>query len=469
MTGGDNQTKNDQLLKNDIKLCQLVEMFPDVSSNVIENALKSSNNDINLSISFILSDDMMENLQLEHIVSKNNDSNTETIDPKLSDLYEMFPKINSIIIRSYFDSHKEDIKKTIADLLDYEILSKEDAQDQKRTENFIKNSNKGDNISSWGSTQDKIDLIVQFTEVDEVNAHKCYQNNHMNAIMAIIDIIQNNIKNESQRPQSSPLPQKSTAVRRTGRVQSAHGIAYGPTPSYTNNKKPIDQNSSVPSIKPWVGRNFIYSEHSEEMMELESIISSNVDFRNINPMFIRNALKYYNGSVEQTIDCLMLIITNKGSKFTFINNNKEENQFIETNSWKSRKNNNLTTVPIAAHYTQTNNSLSLPDTRSFLYNLFDNYKLDFHGLLPSQATDILSKALRKWWDKEIEEREMSNKRFNLVNVCCVNPLIVITGRGIHSVGGISKVRIQVRKYLNSSTFVFDEEPSFFVIYGKKSK
>mgnify|MGYP003365485641 CR=1 FL=1 len=476
MTGGNNNNKaeNDKQLENDIivddiKLCQLVEMFPDVSSKIITNALKSSKNDIDLAISFILSDDMMENLQIEKVKHEKSDSKSETIDPKISDLYEMFPKINSSIIRSYFDSHKEDVKKTVSDLLDYEILSREDIQDQKRTEKFIKNSNKGDNISSWCSTHDKIIMITQFTEVDETNAHRYYQENHMNPIMAIIDIIQNNIKCESKRSQSSPLPQNSTAVIRSGRVQSAHGIAYGPKPAHIQNERVILENNQASKRKPWIGRKFTYSEHSKEMTELKGIIASNVDIRNINPVFIKNALKYYNGSVEQTIACLILIITNKGSKFTFINDNSVENKFIETNTWKSKKSKTLAIVPIITHKTNIAKSSSLPETNSILDSLFENYRLDFHGLLSTQAADILSKALTKWWNKEMEEREMSNKRLNLVNVCCVNPLIVITGRGIHSVGGISKVKIQVRKYLKNSNFVFDEEPSFFVIYGKKSK
>lgn len=475
MTGGNNnKAENDQQLENDtivddLKLCQLIEMFPEVSSEIITNALRSSKNDIDLAISFILSDDMMDNLQIKQVVDENNESKSEAINPKLAELYEMFPKINSSIIRSYFDSHKEDLKKTISELLDYEILSKEDIQDQKRTANFIKNSNKGDNISSWGSTHDKINLITQFTEMDEINAHKYYQENHMNPIMTIIDIIQNNIKCQSQRPQSSPLPLNQTTVKRTGRVQSARGIAYGPKPTPTKADNMIPKDNSTSDLKSWMGRKFIYSDNAEEMKELEGIIASNVDFRSINPIFIKNVLKYYNGSVGQTIDCLILIITNKGSKFTFINNNSEENKFIDRNTWKLRKSNKMATAPVITHNTYITQSLPSQKTNTFLHNLFDNYRLDFHGLSPSQATDILSKALTKWWNKEMEEREVSNRRLNLVNVCCVNPLIVITGRGIHSVGGISKVRIQVRKYLKNSNFVFDEESSFFVIYGKKSK
>ena len=101
--------------------------------------------------------------------------------------------------------------------------------------------------------------------------------------------------------------------------------------------------------------------------------------------------------------------------------------------------------------------------------LFETYSLDFHGFLPSTAVELLKKALEIWWGEELSEREMNAKRSITNNKALyVKPLTVITGRGMHSVGGISKVRVQVKKYLTSNNYIFWEEPSFFTIEGKKS-
>jgi len=189
-------------------------------------------------------------------------------------------------------------------------------------------------------------------------------------------------------------------------------------------------------------------------------------------IFVTNAIKYYNGCVSQTVNLLILLCSNRCSKFTFINKENSSSGFIETSCWKSNSSikrphgSFVTTIKDKKQEVQPQSHES--DIDYTLNHLFENYKLDFHGLLPSQAVGILSKALRKWWNTELEERELSRKRLNLVNVCCVNPLIIITGRGIHSIGGVSKVRIQVKKFLKNNNYVFDEEPSFFTVYGRRS-
>ncbi|SMN18890.1 similar to Saccharomyces cerevisiae YKL090W CUE2 Protein of unknown function [Maudiozyma saulgeensis] len=452
---------------DDSKLCQLIEMFPEMDTETITNALRSSKNNLDLAISFLLSD-VASDTNIKSI--SDDDENIKT--PKLVDLYEMFPKINSNIIRSYYNSHERDVKRTIVALLDYELLSAEDINDQKRVERRIKNTIEDGNVNSWKSYNEKINLILKFTEVDAVSAKRYYQQNHMNPLMAIIYIIQKNIKSEQTiRPATSPATTGSTRTQLGGRVQSVNGFAYKPK-IFDEDKEPPCSVSGVDiNARPWSNREkFVYSKSSSEIVELGNLISSNVDFRSINPVFVTHAIKYYNGCVAQTVDLLILLCSNKCSKFTFINEDTNSD-FIETNSWRSKSS---TKAPRGSYKTISNDIKQKYEPQSqkidinyTLDHLFENYRLDFHGLLPSQAVEILSRALTKWWNAEVEERELRRKRLNLVNVCCVNPLIVITGRGIHSVGGISKVRIQVKKFLENKNYVFDEEPSFFTVYGKR--
>ena len=104
---------------------------------------------------------------------------------------------------------------------------------------------------------------------------------------------------------------------------------------------------------------------------------------------------------------------------------------------------------------------------TIVQDTFTNYRADLHGFLPDEAVSIVRECLKKWWAEELILREQKAQRLNQRIVANVKPFTIITGRGIHSVGGVSKVRKKVKYFLENNTFVFLEEPSFFIVEGKK--
>ncbi|GMM53596.1 Cue2 protein [Maudiozyma humilis] len=457
--------------EDDTPFYQLLEMFPDVSSNAIKNALKSTDNNIELAIPILLSDSTATRDNEEPATTLTEEDKEQA---KLESLIEMFPDIDQNIIKSYFDARGGQVEKTTIDLLDFELLATENIEDQRKVEERIKNMNKDSSNAAWDDYKSNIDAILEFTETDTLSAKKYYENNHSNTIMAIVDIIHSGFK---WKPMTSLKPiVKSTGrpVSRTGgRVQSSKGIAYAPKKSTTFTSK-TTSHDSTPSARPWSNRSFVYSSSAPEVAEVDEFVSTNIDFRSINPVFVKDVIVYYNGCVPEVIKLLLFIVTKGGMKLTFMVDQSPFDGFIASNSIAPRKTqtpkkitpktSNKSMSHIPATMTETTGNLE----RKYLANVLDTFKLDFHGLLPDQATNILRKALKLWWDEEIQKREYNCKRINLVNVCCIPPLIVITGRGIHSAGGVSKVRIQVKKLLKNSPFVFDEGASFFTIYGKKT-
>jgi hypothetical protein len=94
--------------------------------------------------------------------------------------------------------------------------------------------------------------------------------------------------------------------------------------------------------------------------------------------------------------------------------------------------------------------------------------LDLHSLRLTTALQVTRRALKEWWDEEIRLREQegnlnrygSEARF-------VDPIKVITGRGIHSTGGVSVIRRQVQYLLHTSNFIYIESVGHFVVRGHK--
>lgn len=453
---GDDSINNYKKNLDDTKLYHLIEMFPEKSIDYLSNTLISANDDLELAVSMVISGSLTEtNLETD------NDENTHPSEnDDINNLVQMFPNIGPNIIKSYYNSKGNSIQGTTTELLNFELLSVEDIDDQRRVEERIKKLSNELGGKAWHSFENHINSILKYTRVSYASAKRYYYKNHFNPTITIISIIHQNFECHSYA-QNNKIPDPNQKRKLAGRVQSKSGFAYIHNNSKSNNPKSSESSIEL-EVKPWSNRKFMYSTTAPEVTELEEIVSSNRDFKSINPVFLTDALKYYNGDVPQTIDLLMFLISNDGSKFTFLTDANDG--FMQTSAPQVKR-------PLSRNKINTNpnNRGNKEPTNDQLSHLFDTFRLDFHGLQPSEAVNILLRGLDIWWKAEIEQRELTLKRLNLVNVCCVQPLLVITGRGIHSLGGISNVRIQVRKTLKNSSYVFDEGPSFFTIYGKRTR
>lgn len=95
--------------------------------------------------------------------------------------------------------------------------------------------------------------------------------------------------------------------------------------------------------------------------------------------------------------------------------------------------------------------------------------LDFHGWLPEDAATTAAQRLARWWAAELAQRELNNTRLNQIEAVHVSPVTLVTGRGLHSTGGVPRVRIRVQRMLDELNYVYIEEPSRFTVTGRRRK
>lgn len=93
--------------------------------------------------------------------------------------------------------------------------------------------------------------------------------------------------------------------------------------------------------------------------------------------------------------------------------------------------------------------------------------IDFHDLTVQNAMTALEQVLTYWWDLEMHNRNISNTKFELVNVQHVPPFKIVTGRGLHSSGGIPKIKNATIKYLQLHKYKFEENASSIQVTGKR--
>ncbi|CCD27399.1 Cue2p NDAI_0K02080 [Naumovozyma dairenensis CBS 421] len=528
-------TDDDQLLST------LISMFPNKPIEILRNSLKSADNDIELAISILLSGNNANasaSASASANANANAKDNTKSIsegEQKLQTYLDMFPTIAKSFIKSAYKRYhnsKPHISddELITELLNFELLSSEDAKAQKIIQNQIKLKKNDTTMNMkigkknpWNSVSDNIQTIIQFTMVSRDVASRYLFHNQMNPVLAIIDIIFNYTNTTIEKNQNlhqkvegkeAPATISSTFIRNKanyGRVQSNNGFAHLSTKtqqqrSKSNSSRTIPEkkisneevilSTFVPSQE--TGKPFRYSANDPNVIELNSIINddSNLPLKSINPLFYKNCLRFFNGDINKIIPLALFIIKDNLANATFIHNlgTKENNvnpnddtsnyKFIEVTSSSSKRkatkkhkstsrSNSADNLSISTPLQQPNNFKDYQrEGLQMISNLFETYTLDFHGFQSSDAINILKLGLNKWWSKELLEREINSKKYSITKsnkVIYLKPLTLITGRGLHSVGGVPRIKIQVKKYLNQNNFVYWEEPSFFIVEGKRQK
>ncbi|OWB76676.1 hypothetical protein B5S32_g831 [[Candida] boidinii] len=93
--------------------------------------------------------------------------------------------------------------------------------------------------------------------------------------------------------------------------------------------------------------------------------------------------------------------------------------------------------------------------------------IDLHELTVSQARSLCEKFVNDWWNEELRERELNGNSSKISKTIYLQPITIATGRGLHSAGGIPKIRIAISKYLDSSGYRYTDTGSTIIVSGKK--
>ena len=94
-------------------------------------------------------------------------------------------------------------------------------------------------------------------------------------------------------------------------------------------------------------------------------------------------------------------------------------------------------------------------------------KIDLHALTAQNAMQALNSCLNYWWDQEMHLRNVENTKFDFTGLRHVDPFVIITGRGLHSAGGIPKVKNATVTFLRRNGFKFEENTSIITVLGKR--
>lgn len=425
----------------DHDLAVLVEMFPNVPTQAVQTALESSGYVVDDACAMLLSDQQ----QLRE-------------DPE-EQLQAMFPNINRKTIQQVYEEQGGS-DGAVAELLNHSLLVEEEEQQQRAKEG--EESRQSLKRTSSGPEQ-CVKTVRLHTDVSEAEAKQFSYRSSFNAVKAIITIIESHDDQSAPRKSDMPSPIEPKSNRIGGRVQASHGIAHANSFAALQPKNNIKSNS-----KPQ-GR-YIYSKESVEGQELEDAIRSNLDLRSINPTFLRHTLQFYGGDLQRTLLLAVFILDHKAAHYTHkesvtVAQASDVSGFTQT---QPRRRRSSTGSASPFNPTLWDDQCSGP-ARRMVQDIFINPRLDFHGFLCNDALLVLRACLDKWWMEELTQRELHNQKLSMSQVANVSPLKVITGRGIHSDNGFSKLKREIRKFLDKNNYKYLEDSAYFVVVGKKTR
>ncbi|CCH44022.1 Ubiquitin-binding protein CUE2 [Wickerhamomyces ciferrii] len=458
----------------------LKECFPEFPGGQIFDALEYGEGDLNKASEYLISgmgskgsDDGDDEEEEEEEVD------VDSQDYKILSLAEMFPDYKVEDITNALKESNYDFEQASDLLLNqgfiHQIQNELKIQDELTSK--VESSNR-----TWASINDEISEIMSLTEMTDTNEVKSYYHqNGRKMAETLIDIIYNQRdKEEKERQQKERSKLKQRSLPRGGRVQTNNkNTGNNNFNAYTS----LENNKTKTTIdeKP-----YILDENSTELAELSSLINEDPRLLNISWEFNEKVLIHFKGSVQKSMNLILKIIENpENVSKTFRDEESlkllQQQQQQQSNFHTATTNSllqeskfkpvlNKPKYQTSYKYTKLDNDLDKFQyklRRDQLNNCKKDNRLDLHRFHVGNAKATTMIALDEWWEDELRARELIGKSDSGFKARETDPFIVITGKGLHSDGGVSKIRASIKALLNKSRYKFLEEEARFVVIGLK--
>lgn len=478
---GEDSTNSETFLK-------LKSIFPSISKQKICEVLEESDNDLTKSAELLICYLQLQDSQnSDKEKTKQELNNPTSFQYKVKKLKELFPKLQHKIILKALNDCSEDLEKATEDLLTQKLLKDIEAELGEVSVSDLSTLNSSSSLSSplssssssfWLSSNSDIEKIVLTTGIDEKAARQFYHKNTANVYKSIIDIIYHYAEEKSTAKVNKvdvvDLPEKF--IPAGSRVQSA---PYNNNRSVEGFKLTIQERDNLLRRKRSFTCNekeFRFSEEDPAYLELLFFVSTTSALNAINPEFYKSCFIFFSGDNSKIIDLSLNLIDKHLERLTYldswsnprklevskINNNNDINTFSKV----VRK-----TKKVSNGYSGDVVSLERSEVlmqEKQISNSIENHVADLHGFRVKNAQTTTIKVTERWWNDELKAREISGNARYGEKAREIGALKIITGKGVHSVGGISKVRATVKKILQERQFIFIEDQSFFTIYGRRN-
>lgn len=438
----------------------LQDVFPEFALSEIKARVKSTD-DIDAIIN-----DLYLNREIEFedvdLQQYQYDANPNKYSEDVYQLKEIFPDFDLDVLNKTFEDHNKDVQSTSEALLSGSIYQKS-TTGTLDVEKYIGLNDEGELIG------EDIANITRLTCLTRKEAFLYLKKNSFNCIKTLIDIIENFY---------SKKPAQASGIPSGGRVQRA-GAAQRST--YNG---------------------YFYNPSSQEAKELTEFRAGDQLLQNISEDFFRKALVFFKGDYQKVIEVTLWIVENEGLNYFMHKNHSipEKPGSVKAN-WKQfaqdfekgrpKKVVSNSPGPLTAErykimgdvlrakvkaadqdissklYRNLLNDADSSTMKERIERFYKTANLDLHQLSVRSALSATLTCLEVWWQEELSLRDYEGKYHKYGSRAqFVSPMLIVTGRGIHSAGGVSKIKQNVLSTLNKLGYLYNENVGSFEIIGR---
>lgn len=416
---------------------KLADLFPTYSRTDLKTRLKVSDDLDELIESLFLEQEL--NDILEQLSAEAHEleiaEHERKYSPQVCHLKEIFQDYDIDVLERVLDEHHGDLELVTNNLLSGRVPA------------FYERPPKPGNRfaaedTMWGNQHQACKKLSEMMEIEFSQALEYMDFTHGKLVDAVVAIIRDG--NKVQEPVNAPV----MPVTRGGRVQRGGSRSH--------------QRQAV--------------RYATQKKELHLIIESNPVLKTLHRKFCELAVEHFRGDVIKAIEVCRFLVQNNGAGLTHgarkvKNSSPSYASAAKAAPAQPSKGPPLTLSAQFASFRTKADAVVGPQTdlEKQIYGLYlRTSRLDLHHLKLAPAMQVTRRALNDWWSREKEQREYEGTLSKFTSrAVFVDPLNIITGRGIHSVGGVPVIRQSVSRYLQASGYVYDEKAGSFIVLGKK--
>lgn len=488
------------------KVDSLFAMFPNIPKDQIEFTLVQNNEDMDKSVDVLVNYEELSKFNQEE-----EDEEGEVSKSKRSNILRAAAGSDEDDLDTLARQQEALLNQRQQERLEHLKFEEEERTRQAEERAYLARSQEAANkalqqSTEWDDHSANIQTITALTLLNQDEVEPYYYRNEYDINSTLVDIVNeynNNLDSNLEKLKQKVINKSPLKSNSKVKIPSGGRVQNLPNFSITLKEKEILKHKMENSNGKLC---YQYKEDGEDAANLRSLLESNTLLSAIFWDFYVKLLKYFAGDLFKILNYALYLVEHDGVSKTLEDSWKSSTgcshssstslsnatslRSSKKNGYKDNKSPFITssdlfkapavikpTVTAASSAKLVKQLKSLEKgldksqvdlQRAQLKQVVSSSVIDLHRFIVPNAKITTEKVLKDWWAEEIKAREQRGILKAGSSVKYIEPLDIITGRGLHN-AGYSKVKAAIGQLLKKENYVYEELVGRFRVSGYKGK
>lgn len=219
----------------------------------------------------------------------------------------------------------------------------------------------------------------------------------------------------------------------------------------------------------WNSRKVTRQEVTQEEEELNAQVMAEKLLKRLNYAFLERCLRFFKYDLVKVLDAARLFTEAEMELLTFLHDFESRPNYKSLSSFNSNSSHSRNEPWAVQSRAKAHGSMKENIRPADYIPNQINYSthLDLHGYTVGEAVALANKTANAWW---LEEQRLNVEQGLMHKVGAkathLDYLVIVTGRGLHSVGG-PKIKGSVLRLLTQKGYLIQEDVGSIIVMGRK--